>query len=228
MKVIILAGGRATRLPHSARDIPKALVSVGSRTILGHLLEGLRSHGLFDIRLALGFRAEQVIRFLKEQGYQCEYVIEPKPLGTGGAIKFAAGDFSGPFMVLNGDTLADFDYPAIVRSHEADNGLIVSHWKEDNRDYGVLKIDGDWIREFLEKPSEPRSGFIHAGCSILEPKDVRAIPEDAFMLERDVYPMLAREGRLKTFRHEGFFEDIGTEERLARLRETFPEIQLRV
>ncbi len=222
MKVIILAGGQGTRLPVSARDIPKALVSVGPRTILGHLLEGLLSHGFGDIRLALGFRAEQVMGFLKEQGYRCECVWEPKPLGTGGATKFAARELSEPFMVLNGDTFADFDYPAIARSHQPGTGLIVSHWKEDNRDYGVLEIDGDRIREFLEKPPEPRAGFIHAGCSILEPDDVRAVREDVFMLEREIYPTLARAGRLKTVRHEGFFEDVGTEERLARVRASPP------
>lgn len=221
MKVIILAGGKGTRLPRSAVDMPKALVPVGSQPILGHMIEGLTRHGLTDIRLALGFRAEAIINFLNVQGYACGYVVEPEPLGTGGAAKYASRDFTEPFMVLNGDTLADFDYPAIVRSHEAGTGLIVSHWKEDNRDYGVLEIEGDRIREFLEKPSEPRSGFIHAGCSILEPKDVRAVREDVFMLEREVYPALAREGRLKSFRHEGFFEDIGTEERLARMRNMY-------
>lgn len=218
MKVIILAGGRGTRLPHSARDIPKVLVPVAGKTILGRMLDGLIAAGLSDIRLALGFRAEQIIAFLKTERYRCDYAVEPEPLGTGGAVTFASQDLSSPFMVLNGDTLADFDYPAIVRSHEAGTGLIVSHWKEDNRDYGVLTVEGDRIREFLEKPSEPRSGFIHAGCSILEPKDVWAIREDAFMLEREVYPVLAREGRLKMFRHDGFFEDVGTEERLDRAR----------
>ena len=227
MKVIILAGGKGTRLPHSARDMPKALVPVGPQTILGHMIEGLKRHGLTDIRLALGFRAEAIINFLNVQGYACEYVVEPEPLGTGGAAKYASADVVGPFMVLNGDIIVDFDYSAIVRAHQPGTALLVSYWKDDNRDYGFLRIEGDQVREFLEKPAEPQSGFINAGCTIFEPQHVHSVPKRSFMLETEVYPALARQGLLKTIRHEGFFEDVGTEERLARFRNSLHEIRLR-
>lgn len=222
MKVIILAGGRATRLPRSAANIPKALVPVGGRPILSHLVDGLLAAGLSDIRLALGFRAEQIISYLREQGYPCEHVVEPELLGTGGAVKFAARDLEGPFMVLNGDILVNFDYPEIMRAHQPGSALLVSCWQDDNRDYGFLRIEDDRIAEFLEKPAEPRSGLVSAGCSILEPEQVQEVPQDVFMLETEVYPRLAREGRLKTIRHPGSFVDIGTEERLARVRGSLP------
>lgn len=221
-KVIILAGGGGTRLPHSARDIPKALVPVGGKPILAHILDGLLASGLsLSIRLALGFRADQTITFVREHGYPCEYVIEPEPLGTGGAVKFASHDLDVPFMVLNGDTLADFDYPAIVRAHQPGTALLVSYWRDDNRDYGFLTLAGNQITEFREKPADPQPGFVSAGCSILEPEHVHTVPRASFMLETVVYPELARSGRLKTIRHGGFFEDMGTEARLATLRERF-------
>lgn len=219
MKVIILAGGRGTRLPHSARDIPKALVPLGGKTILEHIMDRLITAGISDIRLSLGFRADQIIEFVKARGYPCDWVAESEPLGTGGGTKLASRGFKEPFMVLNGDTFSDFDYPAIVRAHAPGHGLIVSYWKEDNRDYGFLDIDGEHIRGFLEKPDKPQTGFVSAGCSILEPEHVQGVARDAFMLELDVYPRLAEAGRLKAIRHTGFFEDIGTEERLAKIRE---------
>ena len=221
MKAIILAGGRATRLPESARDIPKGLVPIGPRPILGHIIEGLFANGLSDVRLALGFRAEAIINFLKKRGYGCEYVIEPEPLGTGGAVKFATADVTGPFMVLNGDILADFDFSAIRASHEPGKALLVSHWKDDARDFGLLQIDGQTIRAFLEKPGLPIAGHINAGCYILSREHLDHVPRPAFMLEQDVFPELAAGGRLRTFIHRGFWEDLGTEERLARVRSVY-------
>ena len=218
MNVIILAGGRGTRLPISARDIPKPLVEVHGKPMLEHQLERLATFGETSIRLALGFRAEAIASFLKSRGYPYEYVVEPAALGTGGAVRFAMGDAPGPFLILNGDVAADFDYEKILAGYERGHGLIVSYWKEDARDFGLLRIEDDRIREFLEKPTTLQSGYINAGCYILHRQDLDDMPEGHFMLERDVFPGLAVRGRLKTVIHKGFFEDLGTEERLAQVR----------
>lgn len=218
MKVIILAGGKGTRLPRAAANTPKVLVPVGNRPILAYLLDGLMAAGLSDVRLALGFRADQVIEFVRARGYPCEWVVEPEPLGTGGAVRLATQDLSSPFMVLNGDVWVTYDYPAILKAHEPGKALLVAAWREGNRDYGFLEIEGDRVRAFREKPSEPKAGFVSVGCSILEPEQVRAVGERAFMLETDVYPRLAAAGLLKAAFHSGDFEDLGTEERLARIR----------
>src|SRR3989338_7980886 len=110
MKVIILAGGRGTRLPNSAKDIPKVLVPIrGKTTMLDHQLELLLAHGLSDVCLSLGFRADQIIKHLHDIGKtHIEYRVESEPLGTGGAVRFASQDMKGDFMVLNGDTISDF------------------------------------------------------------------------------------------------------------------------
>ncbi|OHA08643.1 MAG: hypothetical protein A3A44_02550 [Candidatus Sungbacteria bacterium RIFCSPLOWO2_01_FULL_60_25] len=218
MDVIILAGGRGTRLPISARDIPKLLVEVHGKPMLEHQLEHLRLHGFSKIRLALGYRADQIIAFLRERGYPHEYAVEPEALGTGGAVRFAMGSAPGPFMVLNGDTLADIDYAAVARSYRPGHGVIAAHWKDDARDYGLLTIEEGRVREFLEKPKEPQSGYINAGCYILESEHINDAPPGAFMLEQAVFPELASGGRLLAYLHRGFFEDLGTEERLAAIR----------
>lgn len=218
MKTIILAGGLGTRLPQSARDIPKVMVPVGAKPILSHLVDGLVAAGLSDIRLALGFRADQVIAFVQQHGYPCDWVVEPEPLGTGGAVRFATQDLSSAFMVLNGDVWVAYDYPAILKAHEPGKALLVAAWREGNRDYGFLEIEGDRIRAFREKPNEPKAGFVSVGCSILEPEHVRAVGQRAFMLETDIYPRLAEAGLLKAAFHAGDFEDLGTEERLAKVR----------
>ncbi|MBI4132364.1 MAG: nucleotidyltransferase family protein [Candidatus Sungbacteria bacterium] len=219
MKTIILAGGRGTRLPHSARDIPKALVRVHGKTILDHQLDALAKHGLTDVRLSLGFRADQIIAHLAASGRgHIEYAVESEPLGTGGAVRFAAEGLTEPFLVLNGDTLADFDFSAILRAHETGTALMVSHWREDARDFGLLDVAKDRIQAFLEKPSEPQPGFINAGCYILHPEHLEGAPDTAFMLEQAIFPRLAGQGLLRTMRHRGFWTDLGTEERLAEVQ----------
>lgn len=225
MKVIILVGGRGTRLPRSARDIPKALVPVRGRTILDRQLDALRQHGLLDIRLALGFRADQIIAHLAATGRDnIDYVIESKPLGTGGAVKLASRGMAEPFLVLNGDTLADFDFSGIISGHQPGSAIMVSHWRDDARDFGLLDISNGRIRAFLEKPAEPRSGFINAGCYILEPRHLEHIEEEAFMLEQDIFPYLASSGVLQSVVHSGFWEDLGTEQRLAAICDSSHEI----
>lgn len=223
MKVIILAGGKGTRLPVSARDIPKSLVEVEGKPMLAHHLDRLIAAGFSDIRLSLGYKAEAIIDFIRERGYRCEHVIEPRPLGTGGAVKFAARDLREPFLVLHSDTHADFDFNKIVSAWTPGTALMISYWKDDARDFGLLNIEGDRIVSFEEKPKSPTpvGGYIHAAGYILHPDHFADIEQDVFMIEYDVFPKLAKAGKLRTFIHRGHWEDVGTEERLARIRSEF-------
>lgn len=222
MKVIILAGGKGTRLPVSAPDIPKALVEVHGKPILAWQLDRLIHAGFRDIRLALGFRADKIVSHLAGHARNVECVVEPQPLGTGGATRFASQGIGGPCMVLNGDTLADFNFPAIVAAHEPGHGLIVSHWRDDARDFGLLELKADRVHRFLEKPKEPQGGHINAGVYILEPSDIAMLPAGFSMLETALLPHLASAGRLKHYPHGGFFDDLGTEERLGKVRSAPP------
>ncbi|MDP3727775.1 MAG: sugar phosphate nucleotidyltransferase, partial [bacterium] len=186
----------------------------------------LARHGLTNVTLALGFRADQVVMHLARTGRRhIEHVIESESLGTGGAVRLASHGLAGPFFVLNGDTLADFDFSSISRSHEPGSALMVSCWREDARDFGLLDVADGAIRSFLEKPAEPRSGFINAGCYILQPDHFVGASAPAFMLEQAIFPRLAERGLLYTVHHRGFWEDVGTEERLAAVRSReFPAV----
>lgn len=240
MKAIILAGGRATRLPKSAKNIPKALVMVGDNTILGHQINALRKHGFFDIRLALGYKSDHIIRYVGRRESHIghiEYVAEPKPFGTGGAIKFASRGLSEPFMVLNGDILSDINffgfYKKFKKTREK-NMMTVFH-SSDARSYGIIKKAGGKISEFLEKPldnapapdkatagrqrkPERFSGYINAGFYILSPEIFGKMKRSSFSIEKDVFPALAKKGELAFYTHRGFWTDAGTEDRLREVR----------
>lgn len=219
MKVIILAGGRGTRLGDVGATIPKALVEVGGKPIVQHQIDLLEAHGFSDIRFALGFRAEQIVDFLRGR---YEYVIEKEPLGTGGAVRFATRDLTESFMVMNGDIISDVDVSSFAAAHTpGTHQLVVAHHKE-NTDFGLIHLDKEGrIERFLEKPEIPTSGYVNVGLYLLEPSAFEGIESQAFSIEYDVFPRLAAQGKLRSFKHEGFWHDLGTEHRLHRVRQLF-------
>jgi len=226
LKVIILAGGRGTRLSCPDRGVPKPLIKVGKKTILGHQIDWLDSFGFGDIRLSLGFQAEKIMNFLGKSRKPYECVVEAESLGTGGAIKFASSDLKEPFLLVSGDILTDLNlqkFEESFRKTSAEN-MIASFKCDEPRDFGLLEIKGDKITNFLEKPEEINKGkdyYINTGIYILSPKTFKKFPTDKFSIEENIFPSLAERGQLASFVHQGFWMDAGTEERLQKAREVF-------
>lgn len=219
---VILAGGKGSRLPVSARNIPKTLVPVGDKAILARQIEALLAAGIQTITVSLGFRADQIIAFLKERHYPCRWVVEPEPLDTGGAARLASAGRPEPLLVLNGDILADFDFAAIAAAYRPGTALMVATWLEDARDFGLLWVESGLVFALLGKPETRMAGYAHTGCTIIHPDELAGVSESSFSLEWDVLaPMAADEGRVKLHVHRGWWFDIGTEERLAAARAHF-------
>lgn len=225
MKAIILAGGKATRLPQSAKNIPKSLVEIKTMAVLEHQLNWLQEHNIKDVRLALGFGASKIINHLKER---CEYVIEPEPLGTGGAIKYASQDIKEEFMVINGDILTDLDISQFIKNFKKScfQNMIVVHQVSNPKDFGLVRIKSNEVVEFLEKPKaevfeNQENKFINAGIYIFSPDVFKNIQKKVFLVEREVFPALALQGKLGAFIHRAFWYDMGTEERLKEVRKLY-------
>jgi NDP-sugar pyrophosphorylase family protein len=218
MKVIILAGGRATRLPISAKNIPKPLVKIGSKPILEHQLDWLKKHNLEDIRFSLGHLSEKIVRHLKGQ---YEHIIEPEPLGTGGAIKLASRDLKENFMVLNGDNLTDIDLAGFMRFHKKHSlaNSIVGWHCQDARGWGLIKNKGMTILEFKEKPRRKCQGLVNTGAYILSPKIFKPIKVKSFSIEYALFPDLAKQKQLAVFTHQGKWLGINTEEDVKKANE---------
>lgn len=225
MKVIILAGGKATRLPQSAKNIPKSLVDVAGKPILQHQIDLLEKHGLNDVRFSLGYMADKIIDYL--DGHY-EYIVEPKLLGTGGAIKFASRDLKEDFMVLNGDILSDINLSEFIAKYQYNDnvsrqtlGVISLFFQEDASDYGLVRIENERVMDFLEKPSQKCSGHINTGFYILSPKIFENVSRETFSIERDIFPEMVRKGQLVVYIHKGYWTDLGTEERLEKAKNEF-------
>lgn len=214
---IILAGGFGTRLAKIMGDKPKPLAEVGGKPILERQIEQLLYHGVDKIRLSLHHKADQIISFCESKWPgKLQYLVEEKPLGTGGGIKFASAGLSEPFLVLNGDTLSDMALDKFMQSRP--NTIMCTHL-EDTRGLGLLDVKEGKISAFREKPSEKISGFVNCGVYLLEPAAFDGISQESFMIEKEVFPRLAQEGSLNAYVHKGYWIDAGTEESYKRANE---------
>jgi len=224
MQALILAGGEGTRLRPLTSTVPKPVLPLVDRPFITFMLEWLRGHGVDDIVMSCGFMASGVRNVLgdgSQFGVRLRYVEEPRPLGTGGAIKFAEPLLDERFLALNGDVLTDLDLSAQIAQHERTGarGTLALMGVEDPLAYGLVNLhEDDSIAEFLEKPSSDQLGqidtnLISAGAYVLE-RDVLDLmePEVNTSIEREVFPALVGEG-LYGFAGQGYWLDIGTPER---------------
>ncbi len=211
-EAIILAGGFGTRLQPLTEKTPKPLLPIKGKPIIEHAIENFKRHGILDIILSIGYKADMMKEYFGDGsrlGIRISYCIEGEPLGTGGAIKKAAreNDVHDTFVAINGDNLADFDWTAILQAHRKNNAKVTLslYPVEDVTQYGIAKIDGDKIVEFIEKPSveEAPSDLNNAGGYVIEPEVLEMLPEGRCSIERDCFEKLAKDGEVYAFRHEG-------------------------
>jgi mannose-1-phosphate guanylyltransferase len=221
MQALILVGGEGTRLRPLTSTIPKPVVPLVDRPFIVYMLEWLRRSGVDDVVLSCGFLASGVRNVLGDGsrlGIRLRYVEEPRPLGTGGAVKFAESLLDERFLMLNGDVLTDFDLALQLDQHERTGarGTLALIAVDDPSGYGLVRLDGDRaVTEFLEKPSPDQidTNLVSAGAYVLE-RDVLSLlePQASASIERDVFPQLVGDG-LYGCPAQGYWLDIGTPER---------------
>jgi mannose-1-phosphate guanylyltransferase len=221
MQALILVGGQGTRLRPLTDKLPKPAIPLCGRPMIAYMLDWVAAHGVEEVVLACGFKAERLREVLGDDGPSglgLRYLTEPEPRGTAGAIRFAADLLEGRFLALNGDVLADLDLGALVRFHEeraaaATLGLFPV---EDASDYGLVETADDGaVLEFREKPESGGAGpgLINAGCYVLERSILDLIPPDREVsIEREVFPQMVGSG-LYGMPLEGYWLDVGTHDR---------------
>jgi len=222
MQALILAGGEGTRLRPLTTTVPKPVLPLAGRPFITFMIDWLRRHGVDDVILSCGFLADSVRRVLgdgEELGVRLRYVEEPRPLGTGGALRFAGELLDERFFMLNGDVLCDLDLSAQLDQHERTGAraTLALVGVEDPSAYGLVRLDGDRaVAEFLEKPSpdEIDTNLINAGAYVLERSVLEQMAPAGtnISIERDVFPALVDNG-LYGFPADGYWLDIGTPER---------------
>jgi NDP-sugar pyrophosphorylase family protein len=205
VQAVILAGGQGTRLRPVTVNLPKPLVPIANRPLIEHQLRHLADRGVRDVTLALGYGAEHfkaIEALAAELCITLRVVIEPAPLGTGGALRFCAdeGAFDDrPLLWMNGDIVAAPEVADLTSFH-LDHGAAITFWLTSVRDrtqFGVLELNADgFVESFLEKPSpdETSSHLVNSGIVMLDPEILRRIPPDTFFsFERSLVPTMVRE-----------------------------------
>jgi mannose-1-phosphate guanylyltransferase len=224
MQAIVLVGGKGTRLRPLTETVPKPALTLVDRPFLAYMIEWLAGHGVSEVVLACGFLPDVLREALageeERAGTRIRYAVEPEPLGTAGAIRFAAdslGDELGDrFLALNGDVLTDLDLSALIDVHRrrAARATIALHPVEDSSAFGLVHSDEEGkVLAFLEKTGEAAPGEVNAGMYALERSVLELIPPgENVSIERDVFPRLVGAG-LHGLLLEGYWVDIGTPER---------------
>jgi mannose-1-phosphate guanylyltransferase len=235
MQALILAGGEGTRLRPLTSTIPKPVVPLVDRPLITYMIEWLRAHGVEDVILACGFMAADVRGVIGDGamlGVRLRYVEEPRPLGTGGALKYAQDLLAERFVMLNGDVLTDIDLSAQLSQHERTGATatLALVEVEDPSAYGLVRCGSDHaVKAFVEKPGpdEADTNLISAGAYVLERDilDEIAPAGTNISIERDVFPRLVARG-LYGYEASGYWLDIGTPERY--LQGTFDILWRRV
>jgi NDP-sugar pyrophosphorylase family protein len=221
MKAILLAGGKGTRLRPLTVHTPKPIVPILDRPFLYYQIDLLRQVPEIDeVILSLNYQPRRIEEIFGEGeglGLRVRYVVEPMPLGTGGAVRYAGDSLTESVVVFNGDVLTDIDLGGVLRLHRERKAkaTIVLTPVENPRAYGLVETDATGnIQRFLEKPgdNEITCNTINAGIYVLEPDTFDRIPKDtAWSIERSFFPSLIERGETFVAHvHNGYWIDIGT------------------
>lgn len=215
-KAVILAGGKGTRMRPFTYEIPKPMIPVHGKPLLQHIIALNRKHGITEITISLGYLGDRIKEYFgngSRFGVNITYVEEKKPLGTAGCLNLVK-DLNEPFLMFNGDVLSDIDLSDFIAFHDENKSLatIALTPVDDPSRFGVARLKGNTIQEFVEKPQKGKepSKLINAGVYLLEPEVLGYVPNGFAMMEKDVFPKLANEGKLTGYSFTGQWFDTGT------------------
>ena len=222
-KAVILAGGLGERLRPLTLETPKALLPIHGKPIVEHIFDLLKKYNITHVILAVGYMKERIIDYYKdgsEFGLKIDYVEENEPIGTAGPLKLGKDYLKQTFLCSNGDETKNINIDKWFKFHKKNKALItiaLTNVKNPNV-YGVAKMDGDKIVEFVEKPKKGKepSNLINSGTYIIEPEVLNMIPDGFAMLETDIFPKVAKLGKLYGFVFPGQWFDIGNMEEYKR------------
>ena len=229
MKVVILAGGKGTRLLPYTTVFPKPLMPIGDQPILELVIKQLKSYNLTDIILAVGHLKELVMAFFSDGtklGVRITYSVDDKPLGTAGPLGSLRNELQDTFLVMNGDVLTTLNFNKIIESHRKTGAIatIALTKRKVKIDYGVPELDEERnIIGFSEKPEI--SYFVSMGIYLFEPKILDYIADNQYIDFPDLLKKLIESNeRVKGYVCDDYWLDIGRVEDYARANDELKTI----
>jgi D-glycero-D-manno-heptose 1,7-bisphosphate phosphatase len=223
-QAVYLVGGLGTRLKERTGNVPKPLLNIAGRPFIEYLLDEASRHGFTDILLLAGYLSHQVVEHYHGRdwrGARITVLCEPEPMGTGGALRFALPHLSQRFLLANGDSFFDINLRALA-SPLPKGGMVMAlrSLATDTR-YGRVRMNGEQVVSF-HASMEGGDGPINGGVYCLDRRIVEQIPGGRISLESEVFPEIARAGRICGRLFDEYFIDIGVLEDFARAQVELP------
>lgn len=231
MKVVIMAGGRGTRISSVASDVPKPMISIQGKPVLEHELECLRNQGFTDIMITVSHLGHIIMDYFgdgskispatgKPFGIHIEYYDEKLPLGNAGALFQLKDKLTDDFLLLNADSVFDVDFHRFAAYHKEKGGLVTLFTHPNSHPYDsalIVTDENDAVLKWLSKEDE-RHGYyrncVNAGLHILSPEILeQTIDTPKIDLDRQLLRPLAGTGRMFAYHSPEYVKDMGTPDR---------------
>jgi D-glycero-D-manno-heptose 1,7-bisphosphate phosphatase len=233
MKVVIMAGGKGTRISSVASDIPKPMIKIEGKPVLEHEIECLRDQGFTDIILTVSHLGNIIMDYFKDGsqlGVHIEYFFEEEPLGNAGALSKIKEKLTEDFLLLNADAVFDVDFNRFVEYHKSHGGLVTlfTHPNSHPYDSGLIIADEkgavlQWLAKEDERPKVYRNR-VNAGLHVISPKVLEVeINTPKVDLDRQLLKPLSGTGQMFAYDSPEYVKDMGTPERYESVSRDFKE-----
>lgn len=239
MKVVIMAGGRGTRISSIASDIPKPMIKIGSKPVLEHEIDCLREQGFRDIIITVSHLGHIIMNYFgdgskispatgKSFGVNIEYFVEQVPLGNAGALFKMREKLTGDFLLLNADALFNVDFHRFIAFHNNHGGVVtlMTHPNSHPYDSGLIIADENHcVKEWLTKEDDRPEFYqnrVNAGLHIINPRILDKVTvTEKVDLDRQILKPLAGSGHMFCYDSPEYLKDMGTPERYRSVCEDF-------
>lgn len=232
MKVVILAGGRGTRMGSLTEDIPKPMVKLADKPLIEHQIDLVKKFNYNDISILTGYKGEVIKDYFldgNKWNVKINYHSDPKPLGTSGSLKEIENIISDTFILLYGDTMIDIDFKDLLKFHHEKGGIatLLVHPNDHPFDSDLLEIDdNDRVTSFFSKPHKKKSyrrNLVNAALYVLSPKIFKFIKKNSFSdFGKDIFPkLISLNQSIFAYNTTQYIKDVGTIERLKEVESDF-------
>ena len=215
-QVVLLAGGKGTRMRELTETIPKPMVEIGNSPVLQHLIDIFKNFNNFNYLVATGYKSEIIEKHFNNTN-NINTIQTGEETNTGGRVFKLANLLDDTFIVTYGDGLANVNINNLIEFHESHEKLGTVTVTNPVSRFGLVEFDSDFtVNKFIEKPK--LDGYVNIGFMVFDKSFLEYLDEKS-TLETDPLMQLAEDGQLKAFTHDGFFEPMDTYREYVRLNE---------
>ena len=214
MKVVILAGGKGTRISEYTKSLPKPMIEVCGKPIIHRIIDHYIKYGHREFIIALGYKGNLIKEYFAKNKFSKKIKIKLVDTGletmTGGRLKRLEKYLDGTFLMTYGDGLSNVSLSKLINFHKSKKKLFTLTAVRPPARFGVIKIQNSFVKVFREKNSLDE-GWINGGFFVVEPKFLKYIKNDKTYLEREPFERITKNKQFVAFKHKGFWQCMDTQ-----------------